>query len=121
MGVREVRDRLLVTIQVTLSLRLPLMQITLEVPDRLGEQLQQLGDRLPEVFERAAAETLPYQDDNQIVELLASQHPPHTCIANPHERIAAVVTSLLTLHLEWLVSISFPAISLLLHHQRHNG
>jgi hypothetical protein len=24
------------------------MQITIEVPDRLGEQLQQWGDRLPE-------------------------------------------------------------------------
>jgi hypothetical protein len=23
------------------------MQITIEIPDRLGEQLQQLGDRLP--------------------------------------------------------------------------
>ena len=28
------------------------MQITIEVPDRLGEQLQQLGDRLPEALDR---------------------------------------------------------------------
>jgi hypothetical protein len=31
------------------------MQITIEVPDRLGEQLQQLGDRLPEALDRRAS------------------------------------------------------------------
>jgi 16S rRNA C1402 (ribose-2'-O) methylase RsmI len=54
------------------------MQITIEVPDRLGEKLQQLGDRLPEALARALheltpTETIPYQDERQIVELLASQ------------------------------------------------
>jgi 16S rRNA C1402 (ribose-2'-O) methylase RsmI len=62
------------------------MQITIEVPDRLGEQLQQLGDRLPEVFDRAlqeltAAETTAYQDDHQIIELLASQPSPEVILA----------------------------------------
>jgi predicted transcriptional regulator len=32
------------------------MQITIEVPDRLGEKLQQLGDRLPEALVRIASE-----------------------------------------------------------------
>jgi len=43
------------------------MQIILEVPEILGEKLQQLADRLPEALDRALqeltpAETLPYQD-----------------------------------------------------------
>jgi hypothetical protein len=32
------------------------MQITIEVPDRLGEQLQQLGDRFPEALDRVLQE-----------------------------------------------------------------
>ncbi|MEG3896879.1 MULTISPECIES: hypothetical protein [unclassified Microcoleus] len=44
------------------------MQIILEVPDHLGEKLQQLGDRLPEALDRAlgeltATETIPYQNE----------------------------------------------------------
>ncbi len=62
------------------------MQITIEVPDRLGEQLQQLGDRLPEALNRAIQElnpieTIPYQDERQIVELLASQPSPDVILA----------------------------------------
>jgi hypothetical protein len=62
------------------------MQITLEVPDRLGEKLQQLGDRLPEALDRAlweltSEETIPYQDDRQIIELLASQPSPEAVLA----------------------------------------
>jgi hypothetical protein len=62
------------------------MQIILEVPDLLGEKLQQLGDRLPEALARALqeltfAETIPYQDELQIVELLASQPSPEVILA----------------------------------------
>jgi 16S rRNA C1402 (ribose-2'-O) methylase RsmI len=62
------------------------MQITIEVPDRLGEQLQQLGDRLSEalalaVQELAPIETISYQDDSQIIELLASQPSPEVVLA----------------------------------------
>ena len=70
------------------------MQITIEVPDRLGEQLQQLGDRLPEALVRIASdvadralqeltltETTAYQNDNQIIELLASQPTPEVVLA----------------------------------------
>ena len=35
------------------------MQIILEVPDLLGEKLQQLGDRLPEALDRALQELSP--------------------------------------------------------------
>ena len=48
------------------------MQIILEVLDRPGEKLHALGDRLPEALELTPAETISYQDDRQIVELLAS-------------------------------------------------
>ena len=35
------------------------MQIILEIPDRLGKKLQQLGDRLPEALDRALQEITP--------------------------------------------------------------
>ena len=35
------------------------MQIILEVPEILGEQLQQLADRLPEAIDRALQELTP--------------------------------------------------------------
>jgi hypothetical protein len=62
------------------------MQITIEVPDRFGEKLQQLGDRLPEALirglqELTPTESLPYQDERQIVELLASQPSPEVVLA----------------------------------------
>jgi hypothetical protein len=60
------------------------MQIILEVPDRLGKKLQQLGDRLPEALDRLLQEipeTISYQDDLQIVELLASQPSPEAILA----------------------------------------
>jgi hypothetical protein len=60
------------------------MQIILEVPDRLGKKLQQLGDRLPEALDRLLQEipeTISYQDDRQIVELLASQPSPEAILA----------------------------------------
>lgn len=62
------------------------MQIILEVPDRLGEKLQRLGDQLPETLDRLlqdipTTETISYQDDHQIVELLASQPSPEAILA----------------------------------------
>ena len=62
------------------------MQIILEVPDRLGEKLQRLGDQLPETLDRLlqdipTPETISYQDDRQIVELLASQPSPEAILA----------------------------------------
>jgi hypothetical protein len=62
------------------------MQIILEVPDRLGKKLQQLGDQLPETLERLlqdipTPETISYQEDRQIIEILASQPSPETILA----------------------------------------
>ena len=62
------------------------MQVTLEIPDHLGEKLQQLGDLFPEALERAlqeltSAETISYQDEIQIVELLASQPSPEIILS----------------------------------------
>ena len=62
------------------------MQIILEVPDHLGEKLQRLGDQLPETLDRLlqdipSTESLSYQDDLQIVELLASQPSPEAILA----------------------------------------
>jgi hypothetical protein len=77
------------------------MQITIEVPDRLGKQLQQLGDRLPEVFDRAlqeltAAEITAYQDDHQIIELLVSQPSPEVILAiRPTPTLQARMSELL--------------------------
>jgi 16S rRNA C1402 (ribose-2'-O) methylase RsmI len=77
------------------------MQITIEVPDRIGKQLQQLGDRLPEVLDRAlqeltSTETTTYQDDRQIVELLASQPSPEVVLAiRPSPALQARMSELL--------------------------
>jgi 16S rRNA C1402 (ribose-2'-O) methylase RsmI len=77
------------------------MQITIEVPDRLGEQLQQLGDRLPEALihalqELTSTETAEYQDDRQIVELLASQPTPDVVLAiRPSPALQARMSELL--------------------------
>jgi hypothetical protein len=85
------------------------MQITIEVPDRIGEQLQQLGDRLPEALDRAIQEltttkTISYQDDSpgetlherQIVELLASQPSPEVVLAiRPTPALQARMSELL--------------------------
>jgi hypothetical protein len=77
------------------------MQIILEVPDVLGEKLQQLGDRLPEALDRALREltpeeTIPYQDELQIVELLASQPSPEVILAiRPTPALQARMSELL--------------------------
>ena len=77
------------------------MQIILEVPDRLGEKLQRLGDRLPETLDRLleeipATETISYQDDRQIVELLASQPSPEEILAiRPTPALQARMSELL--------------------------
>ncbi len=84
------------------------MQIILEVSDRLGEQLQEFGDRLPEVLvsvalvedralrELTATETMSYQDDRQIVELLASQPIPEAILAiRPTPALQARMSELL--------------------------
>ena len=54
------------------------MQIILDVPDRIGEKLKALGDRLPEALDRML-DQMPsdnissFQDEVQILTVLASQ------------------------------------------------
>jgi hypothetical protein len=77
------------------------MQITLEVSDRLGEKLQQLGDRLPEALDRALqelipTENIPHQDEHQIVQILASQTSPEAILAiRPNPSLQARMSELL--------------------------
>jgi hypothetical protein len=88
------------------------MQITIEVPDRLGEQLQQLGDRLPEALDRIIQElnptaTISYPDERQLVELLASQPSPEVILAiRPTPALQARMSELLDRNKSELLSRS---------------
>jgi hypothetical protein len=63
------------------------MQITVEIPDRLGEQLQQFSDRLPELIERGLQELWSeryhpnFLGDREIISILASQPTPEQILA----------------------------------------
>jgi phage terminase Nu1 subunit (DNA packaging protein) len=62
------------------------MQITVEVPDDLGQQLQQFSDRIPELLERGLQELLyehpgNFMDEQEIMALLASQPTPDQILA----------------------------------------
>jgi phage terminase Nu1 subunit (DNA packaging protein) len=62
------------------------MQITIEVSDELGQQLQQFRDRIPELLERGLQELLyehpaTFMDDQEIMALLASQPTPAQVLA----------------------------------------
>ena len=62
------------------------IEITIQVPDSLGRQLQQLHDRLPEVLERGlrdvlAEETGPPHDERAIIAILTNQPAPEQVLA----------------------------------------
>ncbi len=77
------------------------MQITLDVPDRIGEKLQALGDRLPEALDRILDEFssdsfVPSQDETQILEMLISQPSPESILAlRPSPTLQARMSDLL--------------------------
>ena len=76
------------------------MQITIEVPNDLGQQLQRFRDRLPEVLERGLlelmAETSEVHDESAIVEVLISQPSPEQIMAlRPSPTLSARVSELL--------------------------
>lgn len=77
------------------------VQITIEVPDRLGRQLQKFKDRLPELLElglREVTQDQPgtSQDEREIMSLLASQPKPEEVLAiHPSQALQARVTELL--------------------------
>lgn len=78
------------------------MQITIEVPERLGEQLKRFQDRLPELLERGIreieSETQPnFEDERSIVELLTSRPTPEQIIGiRPSPQFQERVSDLLT-------------------------
>ena len=61
------------------------VELTIQVPEMLGRQLQQVQDRLPEVLERGLrellAETEAIQDQRTITEVLARQPAPEQVLA----------------------------------------
>ncbi|HBE19710.1 MAG TPA: hypothetical protein DEG17_24115 [Cyanobacteria bacterium UBA11149] len=77
------------------------MQITLEVSDELGRQLQQFPDRWQEVLSRGLQELLREQsanfiDEKQIIDLLASQPTPEEILAiKPSAEFQSRVSDLL--------------------------
>ena len=78
-----------------------MMEITIRVSDALGEQLQRYQDRLSELLERglravAVEGTLPFQDENAVLEVLASQPSPERVLAlQPSPALQARATALL--------------------------
>lgn len=63
-----------------------MIQITVEVSEELGQQLQQFPDRLQEIVERGLQELLSEQsgnflDEKEIIALLASQPTPQQILA----------------------------------------
>jgi hypothetical protein len=78
------------------------MQIVLDIPDHLGEQIQQFGDRLPELLERGLQELLSEQyspcflGDKEIISILASQPTAEQLLAiRPTEELQARMSQLL--------------------------
>lgn len=78
------------------------MQITIEIPDQLGHQLKPFQDRLPEILERGVRELLSeksdaFQDESEIITLLASQPTPEQILAiRPSPALQARMSELLT-------------------------
>ncbi|MEH2091450.1 hypothetical protein [Nostoc sp.] len=78
-----------------------MMQITVEVSEELGQQLQQFQDRLQEIVERGLKELLSEQssnflDEKQIIGLLSSQPTPEQILAiRPSPEFQARVSDLL--------------------------
>ncbi len=78
------------------------VEITIQVSDTLGELLQQVQDRLPEVLERGLREVLAdtagaTQDERTIIEVLASQPAPEQILAlRPSAELQARASELLS-------------------------
>lgn len=78
------------------------MQITIDVPDKLGQQLEAYRERLPELLERGLqlAQAEPagdVADVRDIIDLLASQPTPAQILAiRPSPEMQACVSDLLT-------------------------
>ncbi len=81
------------------------IEITLQVPDTLGEKMQRFQDRLPEILERGLcqimAEISPessneFQDEAAIIALLTSQPTPQEVLdLHPSPKLQSRVSELL--------------------------
>src|SRR4051794_28691447 len=77
------------------------IEITIQVPDALGRQLQHFQDRLPEGLERGLREGMAeradaFADESTILALLASQPAPEQVLAlHPTPELQARISDLL--------------------------
>ncbi len=78
-----------------------MMEITIQIPDALGRELQPFQDRLLEVLERGlrelvAEKSTDFYDENRIMELLTSQPAPEQILAiRPSPELQTRVSELL--------------------------
>ena len=86
------------------------MEITIKVPDDLGRRLQRFQDRLPAILEQAIHELMSedapqFDDENVIMELLASQPTPEQIMAiRPSPQFQERISDLLRQSKHGLVS-----------------
>jgi len=79
-----------------------MVEITIQVPDALGRQLQGYQERLPEMLERgyrevAAEDSVVFQDESGVLDVLAGQPSPDRVLAlRPSPQLQARVSDLLT-------------------------
>lgn len=77
------------------------IEITVQVPDELGQELAQYEGQLVEILERGlneikATEVVEYQDENAILEILARQpSPPEILALKPSAAFQAKFSKLL--------------------------
>ena len=77
------------------------IEITIQVPDTLGQQLQRFRDRLPEVLERGLREVMAdradtFEDESAILAMLASQPSPEQVLAlHPSSKLQERIGDLL--------------------------
>ena len=77
------------------------VDITIQVPNVLGQQLQRFREHLPEILERGLRDMLAerpgeFQDESAIMELLTSQPTPEQVLAiRPSPELQARVSELL--------------------------
>ena len=78
-----------------------MVEITIQVPDALGQQLQRYQERLPEVLERGLREVATenfalFQDEVDVLDVLASAPSPDRVLAlRPSAQLQERVTDLL--------------------------
>jgi hypothetical protein len=86
------------------------IEITIQVPDTLGQQLQRFQDRLPELLERGLREVMAdrtdaFEDESAILALLASQPAPEQVLAlHPTTELQERISDLLFRSREGMLS-----------------